>query len=186
MKDFYLLLQIPNTASASEIKAAYRKLSKKFHPDMNQGNKIYEDKFKDIQEAYSILKDPLKKKNYDIRLRDFNQQTARFRQSQQKFHAPAFTETKKRGKVQKKTKNSRNTPVSKKEIIWGAGIAATLGLIVSILIGIEKGFNVRESYLENVETNFDTPHIDSLSLIKGFRPDTIFTKTSVQSKTSKH
>ena len=64
-KDYYNILGINRQSSQDEIKKAYRELSKKYHPDKNPGNKEAEDKFKDINEAYSILGDEKKRKEYD-------------------------------------------------------------------------------------------------------------------------
>ncbi|MGB7294082.1 MAG: molecular chaperone DnaJ [Candidatus Aminicenantales bacterium] len=64
-KDYYRILGIGRNASAAEIKKAYRKLARKFHPDLNPGDKAAEAKFKEIQEAYSVLIDPKKKSQYD-------------------------------------------------------------------------------------------------------------------------
>lgn len=76
MKDYYGILGITNNASISEIKDAYRKLSKKFHPDKNEGDKFFEEMFKAIQEAYRILSDEQKRRNYDDQLNDFNKSTS--------------------------------------------------------------------------------------------------------------
>ncbi|CAM3976007.1 DnaJ domain-containing protein [Helcobacillus massiliensis] len=64
-KDFYKVLGVSQDASASDIKKAYRKLAKKYHPDRNPGDKQTEAKFKEIGEAYSILNDPEQRKQYD-------------------------------------------------------------------------------------------------------------------------
>lgn len=64
-QDYYDILGIKKDAGADEIKKAYRKLAKKYHPDSNAGNTRAEQKFKEISEAYSILSDPEKKKLYD-------------------------------------------------------------------------------------------------------------------------
>lgn len=69
MKDFYYILGISASATETEIKAAYRKLSMKFHPDKNQGDEYFSDRFKDIQEAYEILSDPDGRVKYDGALR---------------------------------------------------------------------------------------------------------------------
>jgi molecular chaperone DnaJ len=63
--DYYDLLGINRTASADEIKKSYRKLAMKFHPDRNQGDKEAERKFKEINEAYEVLKDDQKRAAYD-------------------------------------------------------------------------------------------------------------------------
>src|SRR5882724_5999240 len=63
--DYYELLEVTRTASDGELKAAYRKLAMKWHPDRNPGNKECEAKFKEINEAYDVLKDEQKRAAYD-------------------------------------------------------------------------------------------------------------------------
>lgn len=67
MKNFYIILGVPNTADLETIKAAYRALAKKFHPDKNLGDRIAEERFKEIQEAYTVLSNPEKRKKYDLK-----------------------------------------------------------------------------------------------------------------------
>lgn len=64
-KDYYKILGVSKNASQSEIKNAYMKLVKKYHPDINPNNKEFEEKFKEINEAYETLKDVNKRKQYD-------------------------------------------------------------------------------------------------------------------------
>lgn len=64
-EDYYAILEVPRTASQDEIKKAYRKLSKQYHPDVNQNNKDAEERFKKINEAYSIVGDENKRREYD-------------------------------------------------------------------------------------------------------------------------
>jgi DnaJ-class molecular chaperone len=64
-RDYYDILGVPRGASADEIKKAHRKLVRKFHPDVNKNNKEAEEKFKEAQEAYDVLSDDTKRRNYD-------------------------------------------------------------------------------------------------------------------------
>lgn len=73
-EDYYQLLEVPRTASEAEIKKAYRRLARKYHPDVNPGNKAAEDKFKKLSAAFEILSDPKKKKLYD----EFGEDAAKF------------------------------------------------------------------------------------------------------------
>ena len=63
--DYYELLGVARKASVKDIRAAYRKLARKYHPDLNPGDKSAEEKFKQIQEAYEVLSDTKKRQMYD-------------------------------------------------------------------------------------------------------------------------
>jgi DnaJ-class molecular chaperone len=64
-KDYYKTLGVPRKATDKEVKAAFRKLARKYHPDMNPGNKQAEARFKEINEANEVLSDPDKRRRYD-------------------------------------------------------------------------------------------------------------------------
>lgn len=68
MQDYYHLLGIPRSASSDEIKASFKKLALKYHPDKNPGNEAAEEKFKEINRAYQVLSDSYKKYQYDLKL----------------------------------------------------------------------------------------------------------------------
>ena len=72
-KDYYQTLGVPRSAGEDEIRKAYRKLAKQYHPDRNRGNREAEEKFKEINEAYEVLSDPQKKARYDHVGNDYQQ-----------------------------------------------------------------------------------------------------------------
>src|ERR1035438_9463047 len=63
--EYYETLGVERKASVDDIRKAYRKLARKFHPDLNPGDKSSEERFKNIQEAYDVLSDPKKRQMYD-------------------------------------------------------------------------------------------------------------------------
>src|ERR1044072_3447988 len=65
VKDPYKTLGVDKKASDDEVKKAYRKLARQYHPDTNHGDKQAEERFKEVQAAYAILSDPAKRKEYD-------------------------------------------------------------------------------------------------------------------------
>ncbi|MEW5746386.1 MAG: molecular chaperone DnaJ [Nitrospirota bacterium] len=73
VKDYYKVLGISKEASQDDIKKAFRKLARKYHPDLNPGDKAAEEKFKEVNEAYAILGDPEKRKQYDSGGMNFEQ-----------------------------------------------------------------------------------------------------------------
>src|ERR1035441_5371631 len=63
--DYYETLKVARNASADEVRKSYRKLARKYHPDLNPGDKAAEERFKNVQEAYDILSEPKKREMYD-------------------------------------------------------------------------------------------------------------------------
>ncbi|NMR34181.1 J domain-containing protein [Chryseobacterium aquaticum] len=77
MKDYYYFLGVSPDASYEDIKKSYRKLSLKYHPDKNENDDFFADRFREIQEAYEILSDEVKRKSYDQNL-ESHQKTFRY------------------------------------------------------------------------------------------------------------
>jgi molecular chaperone DnaJ len=78
-KDYYKTLGVPKDAKADDVKKAYRKLARKFHPDANKGGEAAEEKFKEISEAYDVLSDPKRRAEYDEARSLFGTGAGRFR-----------------------------------------------------------------------------------------------------------
>ena len=83
VKDYYNLLGIPKNAPDKDVKAAYRRLARKYHPDVNPGDKSAESRFKEINEAFEVLSDPDKRKKFDQYGSDFENAEAFARARQQ-------------------------------------------------------------------------------------------------------
>lgn len=90
-KDYYKILGVDKNASEQEIKAAYRKLARKYHPDLNPGDKKAEEKFKEVNEAYEVLGDAAKRKKYD-ELGSNWEQILRDREYARQYAGPGFEE----------------------------------------------------------------------------------------------
>src|SRR5687767_6016509 len=82
-EDYYQALGISRTASEADIKKAYRKLARQYHPDVNPGNKAAEEKFKQVSNAFEILSDPKKRKLYD----EFGEEAAKLGFDEKKAEA---------------------------------------------------------------------------------------------------
>jgi len=91
MKDFYYILGVDANCTLSEIKDAYRKLSKKFHPDLNQGDEYFESRFREITEAYETLSDPYDRRQYDATLKKFKSSTSNGKNQKQQYYREQAT-----------------------------------------------------------------------------------------------
>src|SRR5215204_4994501 len=90
--DYYKVLEIDKNATAEDIKKAYRKLARKFHPDVNPNDKEAHKKFQQINEANEVLSDPGKRKKYDQYGKDWQHAEQFEKQRQSRTGPEAYTE----------------------------------------------------------------------------------------------
>lgn len=127
MKDYYQLLGVKRTASAAEIKLAYRKLSKKFHPDVNQGDKFFEELFKDIQSAYEVLGNENKRALYDAQVGQVPN-TAQQSTTYYKADDPAASsKTENRKQAEQPSSTSRGSKSKSSTYTWGVILFVFVG-----------------------------------------------------------
>ena len=104
--EYYDILNVSPSADDKEIKKAYHKLAKKYHPDLNQGNKAAEEKFKKINEAYEVLSDYAKRAEYDYFGKQAEQASNSYSQNKTS-QTQSGTQTKQTGKTYSQNKTSR-------------------------------------------------------------------------------
>lgn len=143
MKDYYQILNLQRKATPEEIKKAYRLFASKFHPDKHQGDKFFEEKFKEVLEAYEILSNPEKREKYDIRCgvkrdryqREDYDQSKEEMSSDYNWQEPKSQENKTHSKSSQSAKNTSNsnneTPVKNfgKHVFWGGILGSFLFLL---------------------------------------------------------
>ena len=182
-KNYYIILEVKNNATADEIKAAYRILAKKYHPDKNIGNKAAEEYFKEIQQAYGVLSNPEKRKKYDLKAaygtRIPPQQKSNSTGPQYSGNAYQYAQQQAYAKqqqtfYQKQTAEKTSSPSGKKEagetwqILVSVGIALVL-LYFIISYSTEKTtassstvtiptIKTEEKITEPTINNFDSPY----------------------------
>jgi hypothetical protein len=123
MKDFYYILGTDANCTLDEIKEAYRKLSKKFHPDLNQGDAYFENRFKEIQEAYETLSNPVKRLQYNQALKNFRA----LLHNEEEPPRPSYSE-------QTANQQYRSQTYKRKYTRRGPGVGATIALILLCFI----------------------------------------------------
>jgi DnaJ-class molecular chaperone len=146
-KDYYQILGLKQNSTQEEIKKAYRLYASKFHPDKHEGDKFFEEKFKEIKEAYDILSDPENRKKYD------DQHFGSFNSS---FNASAKTNDKYSSRQNKHTAYSSNNKTSTKQPFTKPktetqqrrqknifiGIGTTLAFVLLLEIGGNYGMHI--------------------------------------------
>ncbi len=120
MKNFYQILGISSNATNEEVRTAYRKLAKKFHPDINEGDKYFEERFKEIKLAYDTLSDDYLRNQYDKQLSDFFQRASSAYQKPTNEHKDAShtsttnNDTKKQNRTQSPKESEKSQKIKKK------------------------------------------------------------------------
>lgn len=108
MKNHYQTLGLKRNASNEEIKKAYRKLVQKFHPDKNDGDKYFEERFREVQEAYEVLSNPYEKGKYDTNYDYFFYGKQKTNQEYTYRERPKYQEPKPDPEKERKEKEARD------------------------------------------------------------------------------
>jgi curved DNA-binding protein CbpA len=172
--NYYIVLGVANNAGFEEIKAAYRELAKKYHPDKNPGNKAAEDFFKEVQQAYAVLSNPEKRKKYDLKFSygSYQERSSRPKQNPYGGNAYQYAQQQAQYKQQANTqfKSKAKTKPDKSENYY---ILVSVGLAMILLYFIisynendppplkqRTPSQTQESKKEEVSpiSNFDSPY----------------------------
>jgi len=125
MKDFYYILGLNQNSTLDQIKEAYRKLSKKFHPDLNQGDKYFESQFREIKDAYEILSDPIKRGQYDAALK--KSESSAGEPGKQQYYREQYKHSTSQTSPSGFTRSRRKGP--------GIGMGVTL-ILLALILGV--------------------------------------------------
>lgn len=151
--NYYIVLGVKNTASAEEIKAAFRELAKKYHPDKNPNNKAAEELFKEVQQAYATLSNPAKRKKYDLKFsyssgqkESFKGYTAYTGNAYQYAQQEARYKKQHHGNPQKKAEQHKKDKSENFQIIVSIGVAL---ILLNFIISYSSGDNVNNTPTES-------------------------------------
>lgn len=170
MINYYKALGVSISSTSDEIKKAFRNLSKQYHPDLNPDNETAEEHFKKIQEAYFILKNAEKRKDYDFKL---NQYKYRKQLIKRKFRSSYKTTVyPKNNSVQNNKKQFKLTRANRIGITFGIVFLIVLAFMINY---IEKKFDNIEA-VDTTEATIEIITVDSLNLIEGYKSDTVFSQ----------
>ena len=171
MKDYYQFLGVNKDATADEIKSAYRKLSKKFHPDVNDGDKFFEERFKEIQEAYEVLSNPVRKSSYDAQQGFKSETQSRGEQSKPKTESD-FNRSPPPPQQPNNVHQEPSTPPKAKKSnanVWGIVIFVLVGgFIHAVFKNLNKNQNTYVTPIETAytPTNTTTESISPIETVK--------------------
>lgn len=155
-KDYYKILEIENNASIDDIKIAFREQAKKYHPDLNQENQGSEERFKDINEAYNILVDPVKRRKYDRNWRNVYRRTTRSNEkASDEIFSILFGSKTGNGKVNKKKTNKKITAFNGENIETSITISMTEAYFGCQKELVFKNINSVKKYTINIPANIE-------------------------------
>lgn len=153
MKDYYRILEVSEYASEDIIKNAYKTLSKKYHPDLHKNQyKIFEQKMKEINEAYNVLVNPETRKEYDQALIKEKEKLSTVVIPQRNVEQETFVSQK-----SKKEQNFINSLNLNKIIIFA--IIISLSMLIFIFFSIFKIFNINDFNVKNVDIGVSEKYI---------------------------
>jgi curved DNA-binding protein CbpA len=143
MANYYEILEVSKTATDAEIKSAFRRLARKYHPDTNKEDKNAEEKFKELNTAYEVLRNALKRKDYD---RNLGKSHA---SSKQENKSPEADTSKPRSKTRTPPEYSKHDAAEIKSMGWVAKIFtlliglffSSLLLVIGILVAVRNKDN---------------------------------------------
>ncbi len=156
IKNYYIILGLNTAASTDEIKAAYRMLAKKYHPDKNLGNKSAEEFFKEIQQAYAVLSNPEKRKKYDLTF--FHNETQTKQKQTTAYSGNAYQYAQQKAQEKYQYNNLKNQPKKKDkteshQILVSISIALMLlYFIISYSTGTSNQTTIAQRSLKTSKT----------------------------------
>jgi curved DNA-binding protein CbpA len=189
-KDYYKTLGVSSTATLQEIKIAYRKLSKKFHPDINDGDKFFEERFKEIQEAYEVLSNSVKRNNYDFKWQNErgknnsnqNSNNEFFRKREEEFEKQKEAYKKWEESLRKKEEELKSKPNNKKtNKKFGAIALVSIFFIIVAIVFLQRNTATGITGNSSIKVSTQT---DTTEVAFNTQPNTIppFVKTNIENK----
>jgi len=164
MKDFYSVLGLEANCTFEDIKDAYRKLSKKFHPDLNQGDDYFVSRFREVNEAYEVLIDTGKRARYDKNMKAFRPVDEEFKKRQ--YY---------RQQAESNQRNAHAAYYRAKSRGANAGIT-----IVLILLGLIVAVYLAESFGHSKKIKTSSGDTVALSVVSATKPHTHHKKHHIQ------
>lgn len=198
MTNYYKILGVRDFASQEEIKTAYRKLTKKFHPDVNDGDKFFEERFKEVQNAYEVLSDNFSRVKHDNELKDiyktrtedYSNRTNQSKYSDQTNENSSWKGNQSQNDAKKENSNIKNKKAgSSSQSIFSTPL--TISIILTIVfVGFiitkmkRKEVQVITTEIQNIDT--EIANIDTIkSKVIKYKNEIIFGEEKLRNEKSK-